>query len=496
MPPFNNQYLLTDSTLPDGLPDSFITYGSVAGFTIHASKNLSVVVVQSRSETVALLGEIFDPHDPSKTNEEIIRQVMKRPEHESIFEILQQYSGRYIIIAEQASQIVVVPDATCLRRVLFTENATTITSSPKLFHELLGIEQIMDPAVKSFVNSDLFLENDAAWPGTQTVDQRLSRLLPNHYLDANEGSAQRRPLYPPQPSDRQAVMEGLIDSLSGCLIAIAERYDDVRFPLTAGWDSRILLAAADAIEDQVLFYTFATKVGLNHPDVRIPFAITDQLDVDYQIIQPRELTEEFVTAMQDSYYNPRFPTKMRHVQHRYYNANRQTSAAVVGRVAEILRVFYSPPLLEASPHLLADLYGYPQSDFAHSEFAEWLKSAEPYAERCDINIFDLFYWEQRMGNWGSRHTYENDIASHQFAPFNNYNLLLSGLSIPRNERKGPDYTFFEDIVEMTRPELLSHPVNPDSKSTWRGTLKNKLRRIINDDPRLYRAKSRYKQARS
>ena len=94
--------------------------------------------------------------------------------------------------------------------------------------------------------------------------------------------------------------------------------------------------------------------------------------------------------------------------------------------------------------------------------------------------FDLFYWEQRMGNWGARAPYERDIALTEISPFNNYDLLLSGLSVPRNKRKSPDYAFFKDVLTETRPEMLEYPINPDPVKTLIEKIKKRLKDVAKE----------------
>ena len=504
MPVFKNQYLLTRHSPAHSPPKSFVEHESVAGYAVHASKYLSVTVQHAEATTVAILGDVFDPQHPTATNADIAARLCRQETPQTALAALQRYSGRFVAIITAADNTVVIPDAGCLRRVLFTDDTSVITSSLKLFLDAFDLDRQGDPAAERFATSDQFWENGATWPGNQTLDRRLTRLLPNHYIDlesscqeTENSGATRRPLRRPPVSTRSEVIDLIGETLVGTLAAVAERYSDMRFALTAGMDSRLLLAAAEGVEDRASFYTNINRADddLAAPERTIPLALAKALNLNYRIVQPRELTDEFKSALRENYCNPRFTENIRSVQHRYYNGDWSATIDVRGHVTEIIRAFYSTPLSEASPDLLADLYGYREDDFVRGEFAKWLQEAEPYAEQTGINIFDLFYWEQRVGNWVSRSAYERDIAGRTAFPFNNYDFLLAGLSVPRSERKGPDYPFFRELIETLRPELLEYPINPTTKSRQQ-RVRQGLKQAADEDPRLYRAKRFYRSLRA
>lgn len=482
---FRHQYLLTKTT-PRWLPDSFCNHGPIAGYTVYASPTLPVVHAGDGEAAVVILGDIFAPHNPQATNGDIAATLAARDGRRAVCHRLQRYTGRYIVVYQDSDGAAVLPDAGGLRRVRFTDGAGVITSSPQLFLDAFDLDRETSAAVDEFVASGHLENNDHAWPGAQTLDRRLTRLLPNHYLDLDAATPHRRPLSPPPITDREDAVAFVADTLAGGLAAIHNRYD-IRFPLTAGWDSRLLLAAAEAVGDDASFFTFLTNVPTSHPDVRIPQQLADHLDLAYEAIRPPELREGFAERMREEHVNPRIAEKTRNIQYHYDTAD-ESEAVLTGNVAEVMRAYYGTPH-EITPKLLSELYHYPDSAFVRSELAGWLDGARPYADRTGINLLDLFYWEQRIGNWGSRWPYEQDIAIREFSPFNHYNLLLAGLSVPREEREPADSSFFEDVVAAARPALNDYPVNPPaSPKEW---LKTTLRTAARDSQPLYRLKTAY-----
>ncbi|MBJ3793540.1 hypothetical protein I8J38_34180, partial [Bacillus sp. OA1] len=75
-------------------------------------------------------------------------------------------------------------------------------------------------------------------------------------------------------------------------------------------------------------------------------------------------------------------------------------------------------------------------------------------------ILDLFYWEQRMGNWGTMYQAEQDIAIEEFCPFNNRRLLIALLKLEKEYRQGPEHIIYKKMINSLWPETLSEPINP------------------------------------
>lgn len=486
---FRHQYLLTESDSPGWLPDSFGYHGTVAGYAIHASETLPVTIEHDDSAVAAILGDIFDPTAPSASNSDIMVTLLSCDGPDELFERLQGYSGRYIVLYNDTDFKALISDAGCLRRVLFTDDTTTITSSPQLFLESFGLDHEMGAEVARFVESGRLENNDYAWVGTQTIDRRLTSLSPNHYLDLNASTPRRRPLSPTGITNRQSAVEFVAETLAGGLAAIRYRYD-ICFPLTAGWDSRLLLATTE-IDDSISFFTFLTNIPPSHPDVYISYQLAECLDIPYKTIRPRTFQQDFVERIREDYVNPRMNNKVRNIQYHYENASEGT-AVLTGNVGEIIRAYYETPG-DITPRRLSELYHYPNSEFARSELAAWLEDARPYANRTGIDLLDLFYWEQRIGNWGSRWPYEQDIAIREFTPFNHYNLLLCGLSIPREERGPSNSVFFEEVVAHSRPALNDFPINPPASMKER--LKNDLKTAARDSQAFYWLKTAYEKYR-
>ena len=99
-------------------------------------------------------------------------------------------------------------------------------------------------------------------------------------------------------------------------------------------------------------------------------------------------------------------------------------------------------------------------EIASSEFEKWLNEIKTITSKFGINILDLFYWEQRIGNWCANFGAELDIAIERFYPFNCRKLLEILLSINKKYRKYPDYTLYKELIKQLWSDTLKEPINP------------------------------------
>jgi hypothetical protein len=116
------------------------------------------------------------------------------------------------------------------------------------------------------------------------------------------------------------------------------------------------------------------------------------------------------------------------------------------------------------------------SAFASRAFENWLASAD---DIFNINIYDLFYWEQRCGRWLSNNCLVFYMAWQEvFFPFNCRSLLIDLLSVSDEYRMPEDYGFFREIVRNMWPDLLSEPINPKPQRGFLQRIGSKVKKIL------------------
>ena len=158
---------------------------------------------------------------------------------------------------------------------------------------------------------------------------------------------------------------------------------------------------------------------------------------------------------------------------------RQQKVGATGNILETARVLhkiFNPDENIASGEFLASITKMKDSPFAIEAFDNWLGSAN---EIFNINIYDLFHWEQKCGRWLSNNSLVFLMAWKEvFFPFNCRNLLIDFLSVSDVHRMPGDYQFFKDLIKNMWPDLLSEPINPQQKKGFLFRSIKKLKKII------------------
>jgi asparagine synthetase B (glutamine-hydrolysing) len=226
--------------------------------TVHPDLNACQVVYGSKSLT--LLGYVLDPDEPAASDLDIIRSLthefLGRDRFENFCRRTGRLGGRWILIADDGGVVRLFNDATGLRQVFYTENrfckVLWCASQPGILAETLGLE--MDKEALEFVNSAEYKRNkEYWWPGDYSPYREIKHLLPNHYLDLQTGSSHR--FWPDKPLDAISVPEGVRASsqlLRGLMKSASNRFN-LALALTAGIDSRLLLASMKEVTDKVFF---------------------------------------------------------------------------------------------------------------------------------------------------------------------------------------------------------------------------------------------------
>jgi hypothetical protein len=351
-------------------------------------------------------------------------------------------------------------------------------SQPSIFERIVSIQKTADFA--AYLGSHYVHENKEHWlPANFTLIEGMNSLLPNHYLRTSDMTQIR--YYPDrniESSDLNRAVVSAATMLKQSLEGASLRYK-LALPITAGWDSRVLLAASKTIHTDILYYTMQYRdLTLDSPDVKIPILLSKKLGLNHIVI---DCTAEPNPSFSDIYKKSNFLAHMDDWGKIAYGLSRQFPpeyVCVKGNCAEIARCYYDKYGIGLRANSISDLLklerGWKGLPFCHGHISEWLTTAR---ERCDDfqwDLLDLFYWEHRMGRWQSQSQLEWDIVQETFTPYNNRLLIELLLSAPVANRRAPQYRMFKQICQVLWPEVLSFPVNPpDAKET----LKNILARL-------------------
>lgn len=471
---FRNQYLITKNPVINST--DFYTHSDK---DIYIHKSVPFAKVEINDSFIGMIRTALNPSDIELKNENILSGIDSQSN--SLTEIINftsNLTGRFIVYCRIKNKRYVFGDAFNSKQVYYylNENKFFISSSEKLIlydnnEELETREQFT-----SFINSYAFKSTEHSLYGERSLDKRIKKLLPNHYLDLTTEKISRID-YTAFSNDLsyKELVKYCSFLLSNTYDALSHRNENLIQPLTAGWDSRLLLAASKNVTSNIKYYVFNPSKHTSeiHQDVDISNKLAKKNNLNFQVFHTNRLDATFVQEFNKNHLLPRIMDKTAEIQ--YLQNNFQNSTINLnGNGGEVLRKYYGTGTSNVTLSDLILLTKYSNSDIFKEELDKWLYYARTFSYSTNIPILDLFYWEQRMGHWGALYPFELDLAMEQVSPFNNRNFIYTALTAHPSKLKGLQYTLFKDIIKFLWPELLLEPINPKD-SYLKNIIKSKTR---------------------
>jgi hypothetical protein len=433
---------------------------------LSAHPELSVNRIVNGDLSLTLIGFMLDPDSPAATDEQILHNLlMQFSSIRALIAATDRLGGRWILIGENKNQRWLFHDALGLRQVFYTDpaeaGALCAMSQSGLARDVLGLA--FDDEAKDYMDSHVFRSNlEYRWPGMATAFRGLKHLLPNHTLNLDTGAVER--YWPDKPLaslDPQSAVEEIAPLMQGLVAAGAARFD-LALSLTAGLDSRLVLAAARPVKDHLTYVTVRqAKMPDNHADIEVPARLLESLGLPHQVIRAESSTSpEFAYAFKSSVF----------LSHDHYGADAEAilrtlgrkKVALVGSGGEIGRCYTRLSRLRvwltSLEMTMARFEIGAAQKFAVHHYRKWL---DDMRDTHNVGVSDLFEWEQGHGNWVAMTELEFDIAWRDiYTPYNCRAVLATMLSVNAKYRKGPQYRLFDMLIQKLWPEVLAEPVNP------------------------------------
>ena len=437
----------------------------VGKYCLHVHPDLKITVVCDSTKTLTMLGYLFDPASYQSSDQDILYTILgKTKDFGSLILALKPYAGRYIVFYQDNVSLNLLQDALSLREVYYcqSENLVVCGSQPNLLARFSNpkIQDSTDPELLDFVRNHLpRVRNGRLWVGDGTPYEAVKHLLPNHYLDLTRLETHR---YWPNTQLKKLELNEAVSKcaafLQGAMKAAAHRYP-LMLALTAGEDSRVLLAASKEISSSVYFFINKhDKLNDHSPDIRVPKEICRRIGTPFNIHKySKNVPEEFKRIFRDStFYSQDI---LLPVIYNVYHKQHSEKLNILG-VGEVGRTKFFDEPKSLSPYYLAYMLHYRKSWYAVRECEFWLQQAKPVAHYYGLNTMTLFWWEVLIGNWGAVGNSESDIAIEEFDPYNSHLLYETFLSIDAKYRTFKDNILFKELIRFMWPQLLDMPFNP------------------------------------
>lgn len=450
------QYLLVPGDRPVSLPTWQVRH--LGGWALHFSHPLPITeIADDHGRAIGvLLGHAL--HDSAGLVTGVLRLPVHAAHGGAVQQAVEQWcrtaGGRYLAIILE-SDACIYPDAGAFLPAYRCSRSGAVSSSPQLAALVAGPGPSDAQHEQMRVAMDIPHKN--SWfPFGLTPCPTVVRLLPNHHLDLRTGVSSRHWLPPAQSSSFDAVVDVVANTLreqTQHILADARAY----LSLTAGYDSRVVLAACREHLDRVTCYT----VDSDEVDINTSRQLTALVGAEHCVqTRQRSRADDLEKWLQRTGYciagaGPRSLIRR--------PALDPDKAVLGGFGGEVCRGFYWHRVASLDAALDADkliaALGLPTSPLLQRAADNWLSGASRNLTTRDV--LDLAYIEQRLGCWAAPQQLAEPFIHGRFHPLVHPKIFEAMLSIPAEQRGGTELNVA--VIERLWPSLLKVPFNPEPR---------------------------------
>jgi hypothetical protein len=434
----------------------------------HLAAHPTAIVADIVSEDGAALGWLVgEPMRDGRLIRDQYRVSTAAPDHE-----LYRVGGPWVAILTSPSSPCIYMDAFGHLPLVYNRHRETAASSPSLVPDVR-----LDEEFHSFMDIPA---QDRWYPFGLTAWRDVMRLLPSHRLDLTTWTVKR--CWPDAPPYASLTVDAAAEKLRGIvrdqISALASAYP-LQLSLTAGFDSRSLLACARGWAHDMLFVTndsHPTMAGLDIAAASY-FAKRHRLKhVVRRLDDPPSREEREVWLAQTGRSGA--GAAFRHL--RSTNAYGTERARLSGQGGEVIRAYrkarpkpsardYDPPELVSTIKLPT----HPRIEAAAEAWREGLP------ECSGDQMLNLLYLEQRIGCWASPLRLGGATGYRAYWPFAHRETAELSLVVPREAQVTS--AVHRRLIELEWPELLEIPFNAPfgwtaTRVRWQKRLRGVLKR--------------------
>ena len=348
--------------------------------------------------------------------------------------------------------------------VLYAPDRRCVATSPSLVPDLVrnrDLSYAVDPRVtKAFYGFGL------------TPYHGVKRLLPNHFLDLETFASVRHwPLSGLAPYVPEAeAADRLVAGVTPLLRDIGSRFDAVRISLSAGRDSRAVLALCRTLVaeagDRVTAFTTRRGDVWSHVDVATAAKLAERAGIRHQIVEGKSqiATDEEVARAFVRFGEAKWGPVLKSAAASKPPQGGSRKIHLPGMGGEIARGYYwdgrMPRPQDVEPPALLRRVGMPAVPETIAAAAAWLEGLPGPLRGQPADVLDLLYLEQRLGCWDApaRYLFRGGGAT--------LNLMSTSAGLDAMLRLEPDVrlrgSFQQTLVERAWPALAGLPYNRPS----------------------------------
>jgi asparagine synthetase B (glutamine-hydrolysing) len=364
-----------------------------------------------------------------------------------------------VIIYKDDKKFNIMHDALGQKEIYYCKNQNKIIcgSQPNLIAKYsspkLGFTKDKD-VLKYYKNDLKKVRVGRLWVGDETYFQDVKHLMPNHYLDINSMTVER--YWPNKRLERielEDASKQLSDYLKGAIRAVTAR-NKVMVAVTAGFDSRSVLAASKSVRKKVYYFVNKEpRLSEKSRDLIISKKIFEMIKEPFNIHEvSTQVDEEFKKIYFENVF---LATDLIMPANYSVYFKKHQDKVNLSATGELGREYYSEAPRELDAYYLARSLKYKTSAYAVAKCDKWFNEVRDLVKKNNVDIMKLLFWEFVMGNWEALAHSEADISIEQFDIYDSHYVCEIMLSV------GPvgDNLLKRTIGRMW-PELLEFPFNP------------------------------------
>lgn len=391
---FPLQFLITDLASRSTLPWPVIHTGRYA---VHHHSDLTVTHLNRDGLTLVLIGFAIDPHQPELSDRGLLERLSgEYSSPESVLCAAADFAGRWALLIESPERDILLHDACGLREVFYSDASHSehfCASQASTASRFFALES--DPeAVKGFLSSRYATSHpEYWWPGDSTRFRGVRCLLPNHYLDLRTRRSHRfAPGNLARAGSPRETAQQVAPLLTNLIAGVAHRFE-LALPLTAGYDSRMILAACRRANVTPFVYTLRFPgMRASHQDLQVPPRVTELFGWTHHMIDcPAVASPEFAARYKANVYPAH--EKACAIAEGLEKAYPPGRCSLSGHSSEIARCRYHPtPRLEpVTAKDVAELNRIDPTPFVLARFDEWFQDARDGESESGVFPLDLFH---------------------------------------------------------------------------------------------------------
>lgn len=478
---FRRGYLLTNAELRD--TDAFPFYGIwnhevLGAYHLYVQQKQTYYVKERDGIFSVIVGHAYNPFDMTYAEADLCDHLLTayRNGTEAYFDKVSELTGLHVIMLIDGEKVIGCQDACSLTGCYYCKNGDKmyIGEHSQLIADICGFE--MDANVRKLIESKCYNIGNRHLPGDLTPYNEIKRIGANTYLEYTDGFNVKR-FYPVKPhpefttdEEKEAGVRRIGDLIHNGIDCCSKKWDRCTISLSGGTDSKTTLSCANGLYDKFSYFSFHSKPQ-ELVDAEGAQKICEQLGLKhtlYHIPEENSAFADFELIKKILRHNTAYFVNLADNEIRKYIYLHDLDAYDIelkSWASEVARVFFERKYQIRMPKVLNERHGsiFQTRYFGHPLLLRWSdKTYYGFLRKIGLEkpLFnyehtDLFYWEVRMGCWGTSVISSQQLYHRMTMPMNNRKILELFLCFPHEERKS-------DSVHKRVMMYMNHKV-PEAK---------------------------------